>query len=52
MFIALWFLMVLCILAVGFTLLGLTVRHWIQEKRRLNEAQDSLREPASGQTQP
>ncbi|MGE5087201.1 MAG: hypothetical protein ACM3MG_12925 [Bacillota bacterium] len=37
MIVAMWFIMVGLVILVGFTLVGLTLRHWAQQKKMANE---------------
>ena len=42
MIIAMWFTMVFIVILVGFTLVGLTLRHWAKQKKMTNENQAAI----------
>jgi hypothetical protein len=42
MIIATWFFIVFLIILAGFTLVGLTLRHWYQEKKVANASKNSV----------
>jgi len=47
MIVGAWFLFVAIVIIAGFTLVGLTFRHWAQEKKALRQSENSEQKPIS-----